>query len=206
MIATTAPEKLYTLEEYFDFEKKAQSKHEFHNGKIIAMPGGTAIHNQIASRLISSLINAIDEIKKEYIVYNSDMKIQIPIFNHFVYPDAVVVCEQPEFYEGRQDIITNPILIAEILSPSTEDYDKHMKFEKYRKISSFKEYLLVRQDVPYVSAYFQEEENLWRTTDVQDLQSFIHLKSIESQLPLSKIYKGIKFETPSSSSSENKPS
>jgi len=204
MIATTAPEKLYTVEEYLAFEKKAQSKYEYHNGKIVPMPGGTVTHNQIASRLITALTNAIDAIKKEFIVYNSDMKIQIPAYNHFVYLDAVVVCEQLAFYEGRKDIITNPILVAEVLSPSTEEYDQHMKFDKYRKIPSFREYLLVRQDGPFVSTYFREEENLWRTTDVQNLEASIALKSIECALPLSKIYKGVTFETPSSPT-ERKP-
>ncbi len=198
MIATTAPEKLYTIEEYLAFERKAHSKHEFRNGKIVPMTGGAATHNQIIARIINVLINALDALNKEYIVYSSDMKIRIPVHNQFVYPDAVVVCEKPEFYDERTDIITNPLLVVEVLSPSTEDYDQHLKFDKYRTLASFKEYLLVRQDTPFVTDYFREEENLWRTTDVQNLEASISLKSVECELPLAKIYKGVKFETPAS--------
>ena len=203
MIATTAPEKLYTIEEYLAFEKKAHTKHEYHNGKIVTMTGGTANHNEIALKVAAALLYLLEDKKKEYKVYNSDMKIQIPVYNHFVYPDAVVVCEQPEFYKGRKDVITNPLLVVEVLSPSTEEYDQHLKFEKYRKVPSFREYLLVRQDAPFATAYYREEENLWRTTDVEGLESSIFIKSVECGLSLAKIYKGVQFEVPPAADQNN---
>lgn len=184
----------YTIEEYLAMEAQAQEKHEYYNGKVVRMSGGTSLHNEIAANVIAALKNILKQKKKRYKLYTSDMKIQIEAFQHFVYPDAVVICERPRFYKERRDVIINPLLVIEVLSPTTQDYDRGMKFYKYRTLPSFKEYLLVRQDTTAVTAFFREAEDLWRTKDVEGVASNIHLRSIDATLSLSDIYDDIDFD------------
>lgn len=188
-----AAKKRYSFEEYLKKEEKSVSKHEFLNGIISPMPGAKAKHNQIAAQFTSALIVATDDLDPTYLVYNSDMKIYIPTYNQAVYPDAVVVCEVPEYWNGREDIILNPILVVEVLSSSTEKYDRTDKFMKYKTIPSFKEYVLVQQDMCRVETFYREEPNLWRETIVNDLDSKIQLASLGVSIDLKKIYKNIKF-------------
>jgi Uma2 family endonuclease len=192
MLLTTPIQKRYTIEEYLDLEAQSEEKNEFLNGKIITMPGGTVNHSLIATNITTALNIALDE--TEHIVLNSDIKIHIPRFRHFVYPDAVVICKAIEYYENRRDIILNPILIVEVLSSSTEDYDKNSKFIKYRTIPSFKEYVLVSQDEPFITSFFHKDEKTWIEENVDDLTKGIFLPSLNIELPLAKVYKGVKFE------------
>jgi len=127
-------------------------------------------------------------------VYNSGMRIQIPEFQSFVYPDAVVVCEKPAFWEGRRDVIVNPLLVVEVASTSTEEYDRNLKFYKYRTQPSFKEYAPVSQDSHYITAMFREEEDLWRTSDARGIEKAIQLYSIGSKLDLATVYEDVQFE------------
>ena len=180
-----------SLETYLDKEANFLEKHEFYNGKIVRMPGAKAVHNQIAAQFTSALIVSLEDIKPNHIIYNSDMKIYIPLFNHAVYPDAVVVCEAPEYWNGREDIILNPILVVEVLSNSTEDYDRGNKFMKYKTLDSFKEYVLVRQDKYQVETWHRELPGLWRETIEEDKTKDIKLASLGISISLSKIYKNV---------------
>ena len=180
-----------SLETYLDKEANSLEKHEFYNGKIVRMPGAKAVHNQIAAQFTSALIVALEDIKPNHIIYNSDMKIYIPLFNHAVYPDAVVVCEAPEYWNGREDMILNPILVVEVLSNSTEDYDRGNKFMKYKTLDSFKEYVLVRQDKYQVETWHRELPGLWRETIEEDKTKDIKLASLGISISLSKIYKNV---------------
>ncbi len=190
MVTTSAQQKRYSLEEYFAIEGKATDKHEFHNGKIIPMPGASIPHNKIAVNITSILNNWFEENKLPYVVLNSDTKIRIERFNRFVYPDALVVCEKLEYWGGRTDTILNPALIFEVSSDSTEDYDKGDKFAFYRSLPSFKEYVLIDQYKPWVDGYFKqnEEEELWKITSKNEMKDSIRLHSIGFDLPLAKIY------------------
>ncbi len=191
MILTAPIQKRYSIQDYLEMEEKAMEKHEFHNGKIVEMPGGTANHSLIATNITTALNIALDD--TSYIVLNSDIKIHIPKIRQFVYPDAIVIAEVFEFYENRRDIIVNPLLVVEVLSSSTEDYDKNQKFLKYRMIPSFKEYVLVSQDEPAVSTFFRKEENLWQETNVNGATQSIDLLSLNISIPLAKIYKNVTF-------------
>jgi len=185
--------KIYSIQEYLAYEEKADSKHNFFNGKIIEMPGAKYQHNLIATNLTTALNIALDAESTDYFVLNSDMKIFIPKTVTFVYPDAVVICEAPLFYNNRKDVITNPLLIVEVLSQSTRDYDQQGKFAAYKQISSFKEYVLVEQDFQSVTASFKEAENTWVDSLAEGVDSSIYLKSIACAISLKKIYKGVKF-------------
>jgi Uma2 family endonuclease len=192
-MSIATPVELMTVEAYLAFEKEATSKYEYYNGKIIEMPGGTALHNEIAANVITALKIAVRTLKKKYRVYTSDMKIHIESANHFVYPDAVVVAEEPQFFDDRKDIIINPLLIVEILSEGTAAYDRGPKFQKYQTLPSFQEYVLVSQDRQYITTYFREEKDLWRLTNVQDTQTTISLKSLNCTLALADIYESVEF-------------
>lgn len=190
---TAASQKIYTEEEYLALEARAQEKHEYYNGKIIKMSGGTPVHNEIAVNITTALKIAIKTAKKKFRVYNSDMKIQIPTENLFVYPDAVVVCEKPILYKHYKTVITNPLLIIEVLSKSTEEYDRGRKFDYYRTLPSFQEYVLLSQDKPFASVYHRENTDTWRIFNITE--GVIPLQSIGSEVSLKDIYEDIIFET-----------
>jgi len=193
MVGGLIQQKRYSLEEYFALEEKATEKHEYHNGKIIPMPGSTIPHNKIAVNITTALENWIEANNLPYIVLNSDTKIRIEQYNRNVYPDVLVVCEKVQYWGGRKDIILNPKLIFEVASESTEDYDKGGKFSLYRSLSSFEEYVLVSQYKPLVESHFlhSEAENLWKITTARELDASIHLHSIGFDLPLAKVYKQV---------------
>lgn len=188
--ATTAPERLMTFEEYLDVEERSAEKHEFHNGKLITMAGGTDIHNHICGRVITALNNSLDEKEDTYFVYTSDMKIRISAENKSVYPDGTVVEGVPDYYLGRRTVILNPILVVEVLSDSTENYDRGLKFDHYRTLDSFREYVLVAQDRPHVDVYFLQnpEEGLWKITSYEGLDKEVTLHSIGCTLKMKQIY------------------
>ena len=185
--------KTYSIAEYLSMEDSSVEKHEFFNGKIIKMAGAKPNHNIIAANIITALNIAVENKEKEYFVLNSDSKIFSPRFNSFLYPDAVVICEQIEMYPGSSTVISNPLLIVEVLSPSTEEYDRTGKFYAYKSIPSFKEYLLVWQTEPSVTASFKIGIQAWQDTEADGLDSSIYLQSIDCTIDLKKIYRGIKF-------------
>jgi len=143
-------EKRYTFEEYLAIEEQAEYKSEFRGGKIVAMPGGTLNHSAIISNTNAALHHALRKKGGKCRDMESNLKIWVESDATGVYPDVMVFCGQPEFWEGRKDVILNPTLIVEVLSASTEDYDRGTKFAKYRCITSFKEYVLISQSEPLV--------------------------------------------------------
>jgi len=189
-----AQKDYFSKEEYFCISEQSLEKLEYFDGKIIPSTGGTATHNEICANAIFAIGSALKKSKKKYRLYTSDMKIQIEKQNRFVYPDAVVVCEVPEFYDGRKDIIVNPVLIVEVLSPGTEEYDRNGKFESYRHLPSFIEYVNISQKRIELSTFFKEAEDLWRTTDYESIEDIVTLKSIDCKITLQDIYDGIEFE------------
>jgi Uma2 family endonuclease len=186
--------KLYSLEAYLDREAKAAHKSSYHNGNIIKMAGAKARHNEIAMNIGSAIKVHSRALTNAYRVYNSDQKIYIAPAETVVYPDAVVISIEPEFWNGRQDLITNPLLIVEVLSKSTEKHDKGSKFMLYQNLPSFKEYVLVSQDTQKVEVWSQIQENHWQRSVVTDITENIVLQSMENiKIDLSDIYENIIF-------------
>ena len=183
--------KVYTFEEYLRREEKAVEKHEFYNGKIIKMSGGTFIHSLISSNMITAFNNAIVPLSRTYYVHGSEMKIRIEPTNIGVYPDALVICEKHEFWQDRSDVIVNPLLVVEVLSPSTQAYDRLGKFELYKLLPSFQEYVLVNADKYSVETRFQEETDLWRIKTVTDIDDSINIRSLGITISMADIYKKI---------------
>ena len=172
-------EPFYSFEEYLVLEEKAPYKNEYHRGKIVAMSGGTFDHNTIAQNAGNAIGNALRKKKKKCRVANSDQKIYIADYDKGVYPDVSIYCEKPTYYKSRKDVLTNPVLILEVLSNSTEDYDRGKKFTQYRSLPSFKEYVLINQYQAKVESWYKQEENVWRISNAEGLNSTIHLYSLD---------------------------
>ncbi len=181
-----------TLEAYFRAEEKAADKHEFHNGVILKMAGAKLPHNMLAQKAARLIDTFVEEKDLNYIVSNSDTKIRIEQFDKVVYPDAVVICEKPDYFQERQDIITNPLIVVEVLSKSTEKYDRTGKFDLYRTLPSFKEYMLVSQEYKHVSVYTKQPDNTWILRDYDGDEATAVLYSLhECPISLKRLYRGL---------------
>jgi len=189
-----SPNLTMTLDKYREMEETAEERHEYRNGEIITMPGGSPAHSRIAVDITTFLNLALRE--TNFQTYNGDLRIWIPNFNHGTYPDVLVIDGEPEFNGDRTDEILNPLLIVEVLSPSTEAYDRGEKFRKYRSLPSFREYLLVSQTEPYIEQYHKLDNNdndrwLWQVCDRLDQSIFLH--SLNVEIPTAEIYRRINF-------------
>lgn len=189
---TLEKEKAYTVTEYFSLDQDSETKLEYHDGKIVAMSGGTTTHSSIAVKLITALCNLLED--QPFEVYNSDVKVQIPVYNRFVYPDVMVVSQPPMHFKKRKDTITNPLLVIEVLSPSTKKHDKDNKFTMYRTLPSLREYVLVEQDQPRITTFFRNATNHWEDNDVVGREGVARLSSVAGEIPLARIYKNIEFK------------
>jgi Uma2 family endonuclease len=185
-----------TLAEYRAITENAEVRYEYANGEVTAMPGGSSAHSCIAVDITTCLNIALRD--TSFQVYNGDLRIWIPSFNQGTYADILVINGEPEFNDGRTDEILNPMLIIEVLSPSTEAYDRGDKFRKYRSINSFCEYLLVSQSEPYVEHYYNilgvsPRENRWQLQIYDGLEQSITLNSVNVKLSLAEIYRRVTF-------------
>ncbi|PZO40020.1 MAG: hypothetical protein DCF19_12580 [Pseudanabaena frigida] len=182
--------KKYSLTEYFDREILSETRNEYIDGEINPMTGGTPTHNTLVVNLLSLLHIALPS---PYRVFVTDQRLWIPVHKIATYPDVMVMTEPLEYQEGRKDTLVNPILIAEILSPSTASYDRIGKFASYRTIPSFKEYLLVSQDRKYVEHFYKEGDR-WIFTAYEN-DATISLASFEVAIATSVLYNRINFES-----------
>lgn len=192
-MTVSAASKLFTIEEYLELEERSLTKHEYDKGKIIGMAGGTITHNQLSMTVGAEILISIRQQENVFHLYSSDMKIWIESRDRFVYPDAVAVAQKPELYNNRRDIITNPLLIVEVTSISSETFDFHGKFHLYRTIPSFMEYLLVSQEMHHVIRQYREGPDLWRTTDYFGLDEMIPLQSMGVEISMQGIYRGVEL-------------
>ena len=188
------PEKeyhFYTFEQYLKREEGSTEKHEFYNGQIVKIPSSHFYPNLISTNISCSLSNKL--IDGFYYVVGSRQKVYIEAENAAVYPDAIVICEKPEFYKGLESMIVNPLVVIEILSKSTAKYDQTDKFSLYKMLPSFKEYVLIDSRKPAVETRFQVEKDLWRFTNYTESASSINLQSIGISISIEDIYKKIEF-------------
>jgi Uma2 family endonuclease len=185
------PKHYWTVEEYLAFERASDQRHVYYDGEIFDMVGGTARHSLIIANIIRSLGNQLDETPS--LVYTSDMRVRISA-TAYTYPDVSVVCEAPRFEDTTQDTLVNPVLIVEVLSPATEQYDRTGKFERYRKLSSLYDYVLITQSYAHVELFSRQPDNSWLLREVSDPDGTLDLPSIGCTLRLSQVYKKIAFE------------
>jgi len=188
MVSAKKEEKYYTFEQYLALEDKADFKSEYEKGKIYAMAGGTLDHSTISQNAGNAISNELRKKGKRCRVNNSEIKIRIEEYDKGVYPDIAVICDKADFYKNRKDVITNPLLIVEVLSKSTKDYDKGSKFTEYRSLPSFKEYVLIDQYEAKVESWYKEADNIWRISNARGLDSSIKLYSLDIEISLKDIY------------------
>jgi Uma2 family endonuclease len=192
--------RFYSKEEYLALEECASYKSEYVNGEIFAMAGGSLNHSIICLNVNWAIREIIA--RKDCIGLESNVKVEIQRGKQYLYPDAMVVCGKIEFAPNRTDTITNPILIIEVLSPTTEVFDRNKKFAAYRTLPSLREYVLVYQDEPQIEAFFKEDAKTWRYTVARELDETIRLLSLECDLALREIYRKIVWEHPIEEPSE----
>lgn len=193
MIIQAEDKKIYTSEEYLEFEVNSEERHEYINGEIVLMTGGTPNHNQIALNLSGALNFALK--RQPYRVFVTDQRLWIPRKRIYTYPDVMVVQGELQLQEGRRDTITNPLMIAEVLSKSTRSHDKDEKFVAYRTISSFQEYLLIDQYAMRIEQYFKTEQKRWIFSEYDDANEIVSLNSLPFQITLADIYDKVEFES-----------
>jgi Uma2 family endonuclease len=183
----------YSPEEYLELETAAEYKSEYYDGQIYPMAGGTPNHNQIAGNFYAALNFAFKG--QPYQVFMSDMRLWIPQKRLYTYPDVMVVSGQLEFAEGRRDTITNPLMIAEVLSESTANYDRGEKFKLYRTISSLKEYIIISQSDKQVEQFSKTIDNKWILSEYDEENALLALTSVQFQISLLDIYDKVDFES-----------
>ncbi len=188
-------ERLYTIEEYLELEENSLINHEFDNGKLIPMAGGTPTHSQIKARVVTVLNNKIDKARKNYPVYNSDIRIFLPLFKKAVMPDAAVVVGKPNFsIEAPVGLLLNPTLVVEVFSDSSESYDRGEKFVRYRTLPSLEEYVLVSQNTPRVETFVKQNGKWFIHETVEGLDAEVELVTLGVKLPLKELYWNVSFE------------
>ena len=189
--------------DYLALERASEFKHEFFDGEMFRMSGGTIEHSQIAANVIGELHNQLADGPCR--VLTSDMRIKLPtgLYN---YPDASIVCDQPQFEDGHKDVLLNPLVIIEVLSPSTEAYDRGKKFRHYQTCSSLREYMLIAQDRAAVDHFLrQPTSGQWLLTTFESLNAVVPLPSLEVSLSLGEIYAKVEFPPEEESASAHDP-
>jgi Uma2 family endonuclease len=187
-MSVQASPKSYTAEEYLALERAAPNKSEFVDGEIYAMTGASRAHNLISVNLARDLSAQLKGRPCE--TYVNDMRVKAAKARGYHYPDVAVVCGQPELEDREADTLLNPTVLIEVLSPSTEAYDRGGKFANYRKISSLREYLLVAQDSPRIEHYRRQGE-FWILTEAEGLDSSLALEAIGCVLSLREVYERV---------------
>ena len=188
------PQGLLSREDYLALERRGEGKHEYLAGEVVAMVGASFRHNLIQTRVVASLYQQLRGRACE--VTPSDLRVAINALGIYTYPDVTVVCGEPQFEDAEQDTLLNPTLLVEILSPSTESYDRGRKFQHYRLIPTFREYLLIAQDQPLVEHYLRQPDNRWLLATFEQLGDVVALNSIGCTLALADVYDGIRFDQP----------
>lgn len=192
---STQPHHRYTLEEYFALELASEEKYEYFDGEIYNMSGGSREHEQIIANLIRHLGNKLSG--RSCRVYPSNLRIKVPSQPPYRYPDLTVLCDAPQFEKiGGVDTLLNPALIVEVLSSSTEVYDRTDKFTHYKSIESFAEYVLVAQHRPHVTHYVRGEHGVWLHREYHELEAVVQLASVNCELSLRDVYEDVEFPPP----------
>lgn len=182
-----------SVEQYLRLEREAPTRHEYHDGQIFDMAGESYEHSLIVANTIRALGNAVSGTPCR--VLASNLKIGIARSCHFVYPDLSIVCGPPQFdaRDSGHQTVTNPRVVAEVLSPSTESYDRGSKFDSYRELESFEEYVLIAQDRPAVETFFRQADGTWLFTPCAGVESTIKLRCLAAELRLAEMYAGVTF-------------
>jgi Uma2 family endonuclease len=189
---SAAPQQVWTPESYLAFERESETKHEYLAGEIFAMTGASENHNLVTANTLASLHAQLRRTPCR--IYPSDMRLKVPAVGLYTYPDVTVVCGEPQFDEDEvPDTLLNPTVLIEVLSPSTESYDRGKKFQHYRTLESLQEYLLISQESARIEHYVRQGEQ-WLFSDAYRLEDVVKLPSIDCSLALADVYEKVTFE------------
>ncbi len=191
MTVSAKQKQYYTPEEYLAFERSSEFKSEYLNGQIYAMAGGSPEHSAITVNVTVEL--GLQLRTKPCQALSSDMKVRTTPTGLFAYPDLSIVCGEPQFHDQVRDVLINPTVIIEVLSPSTEAYDRGKKFFQYRHIESLADYILIEQDEARIDHYVRQVDNRWLLSTASGLESQLYIASIDCTLHLSEVYARITF-------------
>ena len=179
-------------EEYLDIERQASYRSEYLDGEMFAMAGASERHDLIVANLVRLLGNQLAA--KDCYVYPSDMRVRVESLDTFTYPDVSVVCGERRFVDERRDVLLNPGVIFEVLSPATEAYDRGLKFEHYQAIESLAEYVLVSQGAMRVEQYVRQGKNRWSYAEFGAEDGILRLETIEGELELADLYLKVELD------------
>jgi Uma2 family endonuclease len=186
--------RLITVEEYLAWEERAQTRSEYFDGEVFAMAGGSPEHNLICGNLIRELGNQLDE--RPCRVYPSDQRVKIPSTGLYTYPDVAVVCGEPEYEARERRALLNPTLIIEVLSESTEAYDRGAKFAHYQRLPSLREYVLVASEARRMERFTRlDGEDAWSMAACDSPAGVLPLLSIQGTLSVPRVYQKVDFPT-----------
>ena len=184
--------KVFSPIEYLAMEEVADYKSEYFNGQIFAMSGGTPDHSTVAVNIAGALNRLLAP--RPCRVFNSDMRLNVERNGLYTYPDVMVICGKIELVKRRNDTVTNPVLIVEVLSESTRDYDRGMKFNQYKQVSTLQEYVVVESENPRVECYRRGADDQWVVEMIDDLSATVRLASVACEISLHEIYRKVSWE------------
>ncbi|MBW3596218.1 MAG: Uma2 family endonuclease [Planctomycetes bacterium] len=189
------PVRHLTPAEYLDIERRSELKHEYFAGEMFAMTGASKEHNLIAGNVFASLHQQLK--RRPCMAFQNDMRVKIDETGLYTYPDVAAVCGKAEFEDAAVDTLLNPTLLVEVLSDSTEGYDRGKKFEHYRKIPSFCEYLVIAQDRVHVEQHVRQDNGQWLLSEFHGADDVVELTSIGYKLSLTDVYDKVELPTDS---------
>lgn len=182
----------YTFDEYLAMEELATEKHEYKNGEIVSMTGGTTEHNKIALNFAANLKFTLK--KQNYNIFIGDVKLWIPTYSEATYPDIMLIEGEANYYGTSKTTITNPSLIVEVLSKSTQNYDQGEKFYYYRSIPEFKEYILISQYQYYVMQFNKINQGKWVLSEYRNDNSALSLQAVKFDISFEDIYENVNLD------------
>lgn len=194
MSAQPAIQPRPTVDDYLAQDRAATTKSEYLAGEIIAMGGASSRHVLIATNTARELGNRLKPTQCQ--VYSSDLRVQADRGNAFHYPDVAVICGRPEYRDAHHDTVTNPIVIVEVLSRSTRNYDRGDKFASYRRLTSLRDYILIDQQPCHVEHYTRKGESVWEFSELDDCAAEILITSVNIAIPLAEIYAKVDLLAP----------
>lgn len=180
-----------TPDEYLEFERQSKFKHEFFDGEIFVMAGGTPQHSLVRTNVVCELSTALKG--QPCTAYDSDLRVLVEATGLYTYPDASVFCDELQYEAGRNDVVVNPTLLVEVFSPSSEAYDRGKKFGHYRQIPSLREYVLVWQEEPRVESFYKNDQGVWTLTEAAGMDTKLPLASLGVSLSLSEVFDKVMF-------------
>ena len=188
---TVQPKQDVTPEAYVAFDRASDGKNEYFDGTVYAMAGGSVRHNRIAGSTYATLYRQLRQ--RNCNIYSSDMRVKVAQTGLYTYPDITIICGNEQYEDESEDILLNPIIIIEVLSPSTEKYDRGKKFHQYRSILALREYILIAQDEYHIEKFTRQSDNTWVFSEAIGRDGSLELRTIQCTLRLEEVYEKVDF-------------